>query len=144
METTALQRQFCVEYALDGVGCKALQRAHAVLNRPAVSDEVAAVDATRMLGYANVKTELKRLTEAKNELKYLQLAARMEFLAEAMADPLVKMEHKLRANELLTKIKGEFAPTKVDVDDQRQGFRELMLEIRGEPAIGVEGERGDD
>ena len=144
MEDTELQRQFVAEYGVDGLEGKAMQRAQASLNRPVSNDETARASASRMLTYDNVKAMIRERSESKNELKYLQLAARMEFLAEAMADPTVKMEHKLRANELLTKIKGEFAPTKVDVDDQRQGFRELMAEIKGEPEEVAVANRGDD
>ena len=101
---TIKQKIFCEEYAKCGNGLQSYLKAYDTCKK----ETTALTNASRLLGYANVKAYIKELGEASKNDSIASIIEIKEFWTTFLRDTSLEPKERTKASELLAKTYGAF------------------------------------
>lgn len=99
---TIKQKKFCDEYLKTGNATKSYVNAYKT------SEEVAGVNASRMLGNAKIKTYIAEKQKKIEDKSIMGIQEAQKFLTDIAKNGMERTNDKLKAVELLMKMQGAF------------------------------------
>ncbi len=128
---TSKQQRFCEEYVKDCNGTQAAIRA-------GYSPKTSKEQASRLLTYANVLNYIKELREAMLNDISASVQERKILLSRIACDDNAYPRDQIHAIAELNKMEGSYQPAKLDLNDEREQQKRLMVDIANLLRVGKE------